>query len=74
MKAESRSLRGRLASASAAARRDPSLEPKVDDLRREFRTERLAEHIEKALATAPPLTDSQRVRLAALLAPFVGAT
>jgi len=39
----------------------------VTDLRRQLRAERLAEHIEKVLAEAPPLTDQQLNRLASLL-------
>lgn len=32
--------------------------------------ERLAAHVRKVVASAPPLTDAQRQRLAALLLPF----
>ena len=44
----------------------------VTDLRRQLRAERLAEHIEKIVAQAPPLANEQRERLAALLAPAGG--
>jgi hypothetical protein len=41
----------------------------VTDLRRELRAEVLAEKIKAAVAEWPEFTDSQRSRLAALLAP-----
>ena len=50
------------------ARRQQLGEP-VDDLRAELRTEVLAESIAKAVADWPPLSQSQKARLAALLAP-----
>lgn len=39
----------------------------ADALRRELREQRLREHIEQVVDTAPPLTAEQRARLAALL-------
>lgn len=39
----------------------------VEDLRRDLRAERLAEHIRKTVEAAPPLTPEQRDRLALLL-------
>jgi hypothetical protein len=39
----------------------------VTELRRQYKAERLAEHIEKVVAQAPPLTNEQRDRLALLL-------
>lgn len=39
----------------------------ADDLRRELRTELLAEHIAREIEKLPPLTDAQRERLAAML-------
>jgi hypothetical protein len=49
--------------ALAEARQDPAL-----------RVERLAEAIRKAVDAAPPLTDEQRTRLAALLNTPAGST
>jgi hypothetical protein len=37
------------------------------DLRRELRAAQLAEHIRRVVDAAPPLSDDQRARLAALL-------
>jgi hypothetical protein len=37
------------------------------DLRRDMRAAKLAEHIKKVVASAPPLTDDQRARLSSLL-------
>jgi type II secretory pathway predicted ATPase ExeA len=39
----------------------------VGDLRRDMRAEKLAETIQKTVATWPPLTPEQRDRLASLL-------
>ena len=41
--------------------------PAVADARRDLRAETLAEHIERTVAEWPPLTETQRARLAALL-------
>jgi hypothetical protein len=43
---------------------DPNV---IDEHRRELRAERLADHIRKVVDSAPPLTDDQRAKLAALL-------
>jgi hypothetical protein len=56
--------RGRLARKSKDL---PAKHPDLIALRRDIRAKRLAEYIEKVLATAPPLTDDQRTRLAELL-------
>ncbi|MBB2894576.1 hypothetical protein [Flexivirga oryzae] len=48
-----------------AKRRDPNAD--VTELRRQLRAERLAEHIERVVNEAPPLTPEQRDRLAVLL-------
>lgn len=56
--------RARVASLSRS--RDPD-DPDLTAARLALRTERLAAYIEKELATAPPLTDQQRDRLASLL-------
>ena len=44
-------------------------DPELVDARRNLAELRLAEHIEKVLAAAPPLTDEQRTALAELLRP-----
>ena len=62
--------RARLAAASAARNRrpsDPAVVAQVEDLAREYWTETLAEYVAAVIAKAPPLTDDQRTRLAALL-------
>ncbi len=41
--------------------------PAVDEARRDFRAARLAEHVAKVVAQAPPLTPAQRDRIAVLL-------
>ncbi|MQA15520.1 MAG: hypothetical protein GEV09_15530 [Pseudonocardiaceae bacterium] len=43
-----------------------------DHARRELRTFVLGEHIKQVVDQAPPLTDEQRARLAALLRPTAG--
>lgn len=50
-------------------------DPDLLNARRNLRTERLAEHIARVVAEAPPLTPDQRDRLATLLrpAPTVGS-
>jgi len=58
--------RARLAALSK--RRDPD-DPAVIEARRDLAAESLAIHVERVIATAPPLTDSQRNRIAALLRP-----
>lgn len=47
--------------------RDPSAD--TSELRRDLRAAGLEAHISRVVAEAPPLTDVQRSRLAALLAP-----
>jgi hypothetical protein len=42
-------------------------DPALIDARRNLRAERLEDYISKTLATAPPLTNEQRERLALLL-------
>ena len=49
------------------ARCRPADDPAVAAARRDLRAVMLAEHVEKALATAPPLTDAQCARIALLL-------
>jgi len=48
-----------------ALRENPDAD--VSDLRRQFKTERPAEHIARVVDEAPPLTDEQGDRLAAIL-------
>lgn len=56
--------RARVASLSRSRTPD---DPDLLDARRNLRAERLADHISKVVAEAPPLTQEQRDRLAALL-------
>jgi hypothetical protein len=58
--------RGLLARLSRDLPRD---HPEIVALRTEIKLDRAEEYIEKLLATAPPLTDEQRTRLAELLKP-----
>lgn len=44
----------------------------VTELRRQLRAERLEEYVKRTVDTAPPLTDEQRERVAALLRPTAG--
>jgi hypothetical protein len=48
---------------------DPASDPAVIDARRELADAELRDHITKTVLAAPPLTDVQRARLAALLGP-----
>lgn len=52
--------------ASLTRSRTPD-DPELLAARRNLRAEKLADHIERQLAEAPPLTDEQRARLAAIL-------
>ena len=63
--------RARIASITRGIRAGerPADDPALAEAYRNLRELRLAEHIEKILAQAPPLTDEQRVRLAELLRP-----
>lgn len=42
---------------------------KISELRQQYKAQRLAEHIERTLAEAPPLTAEQRAGLAELFRP-----
>ena len=64
---KAKSLRAR----AAAARRWDS--PEADDLARELREHMLEQHIREVVDSAPPLSDEQRERLAAILAPTSGS-
>ena len=59
-----KSERARLA---ALSRHHPGNTVAIEAARRDLRAERLAEHIQRVVDVAPPLTDSQRSRLSALL-------
>jgi hypothetical protein len=50
----------------AHRKRDPAA---IEDARRNFATEKIADYIERVLAAAPPLRDDQRTRLGELLRP-----
>ena len=58
----------------AVAVRDKHPESEITALRRDLRAERLEEHIKSIVDQAPPLTDQQRVRIAALLHKGGGAS
>jgi hypothetical protein len=58
------SERARIASLSRSRTAD---DPTLLEARRNFRAERLAAHVTKVVAQAPPLTPAQRDRIAALL-------
>lgn len=63
MHADARRNRARVA---ALTRHHPD-DPATIELARDFKAERLAEHIERVVAAAPPLTAEQLWRLVALL-------
>ncbi|MEJ3658769.1 hypothetical protein WEH80_38020 [Actinomycetes bacterium KLBMP 9759] len=58
--------RGRL---NALQRYRGDNDPAVLEARRDLAAEVLAEHVRRIVAAAPPLTESQRERIAALLRP-----
>jgi hypothetical protein len=58
----------------AAAARWGNNSPELESAHRDLAAERLAEYVAKVVATAPPLTPTQRERIAALLAPVGGVT
>lgn len=53
-------------------KKDPNAD--TTELRRKLKAERLEEYIARAVADAPPLSDSQRERIAAILRPTGGAS
>lgn len=62
--------RSKLAAAHAARSRrpdDPAAVAAVQDRARDYWAETLAEYVGQVIAKAPPLTDAQRQRIAALL-------
>ncbi|MGC5246435.1 hypothetical protein ACPXB3_05870 [Gordonia sp. DT219] len=52
---------------AALSRSRTADDPELIAAHRDLRAERLADHVQKVLADAPPLTDAQRERIAALL-------
>lgn len=58
--------RGRVAALSRSRTPD---DPDLQAARRDLKAERLKDYINRVVAEAPPLTDEQRRRLAALLVP-----
>lgn len=58
--------RARIASLSRSRAAD---DPDLIEARRNLRAERLADHVQRVVSEAPPLTDDQRARIAALLRP-----
>jgi hypothetical protein len=52
---------------SALKRYRPDDDPEVTDARRNLKALRFEEHVKKTIAEAPPLTDEQLERIAALL-------
>lgn len=63
---ETLALRGRVASLS---RSRSANDPDLIEARRALAAEKLAAYVAKTVADAPPLTDAQRDRIAALLCP-----
>lgn len=55
------------AQVAALSRSRGTNDPELVGARRNLKAQSLAEHIAKAVAEAPPLTDEQRDRLATLL-------
>lgn len=62
-----RQARARLAAATARAQRDPSGQAEVEERRRDFRFVVAEDYVRELVDAAPPLTDDQRRRLAAIL-------
>lgn len=62
--------RGRVAALTRSRAVD---DPDLIEARRNLKAERLADYITRTVETAPPLSESQRERIAALLRPSGGA-
>ncbi|MCV7744784.1 hypothetical protein [Micrococcus luteus] len=60
------SERARVASLSRSRSTD---DPELIEARRNLKAERLADYVARVVAEAPPLTDAQRDRIAAMLRP-----
>lgn len=72
---QSSKARSRMALEARRAKRDPSdaeAQRLATEARRDFYAVRLADHIKSVVESAPPLTDDQCVRIAALLRPSAG--
>lgn len=67
MPAKSPKVRAAASRIAALSRSRAADDPDLLDARRSLRAERLAEHIARVVAEAPPLTDEQRDELAVLL-------
>lgn len=52
---------------AALVRHKPADAPEVAEARRDLRAARLADYVRRVIDEAPPLTDDQRRRIAALL-------
>ena len=52
---------------ASLTRSRPATDPELVDARQKLKAERLAEHVTKVVAQAPPLTPAQRDRIAVLL-------
>lgn len=65
------SERARVASLSRSRSTD---DPELIEARRNLKAERLADYVARVVAEAPPLTDAQRDRIAALLRPAGGGS
>ncbi|MFF5862646.1 hypothetical protein [Micrococcus luteus] len=63
---ETLALRGRVASLS---RSRPATDPDLINARRDLAAAKLDAYVKKVVAEAPPLTNAQRDRIAALLRP-----
>lgn len=61
--------RGRVA---ALTRSRPASDPDLQEARRDLAASKLADYINRVISQAPPLTNEQRERLSALLAPVGG--
>lgn len=61
------------ATVAAVQRHGGADDPRLPDLRRNLRAAQLEEHIRRVVDAAPPLTDEQRERIAALLRPAADA-
>lgn len=69
MRPERRTARAHLGAAEAEARRNPSPanQSRVAELRQNYKVLRLEDYIREVVDSAPPLTEAQRARIAALL-------
>lgn len=66
-------VRRERAKVAALARHRPPNDPDAIDARRDLAAANIEAYVRRVVDAAPPLTDSQRDRLAALLRPIPGA-